>query len=96
MSLRTHLPQKEYYCPLSIVIALPSNTWVSDNRHTAPRRSRRDLPKDKHKTKKKRLRLSSISPLLDLLQLLTREAKDPRGQNINTKEEGIQHRLLLR
>ena len=38
-----------------------------------------------------------LPPLLDPLQLLTREAKDPRGQNIHTKEEeGIQRRLLLR
>ena len=37
-----------------------------------------------------------LPPLLDRLQLLTIKAKDPRGQNIHTREEeGIQRRLLL-
>ena len=45
----------------SIVIAPPSNTWASDYRHTSPRHSRRDLSKDKHKTKKRRRHRSSSS-----------------------------------
>ena len=45
----------------SIIIAPPSNTGVSDNRHTSSRRSRRDLPKNKHKTKKRRRNRSSSS-----------------------------------
>ena len=36
-----------------------------------------------------------LPPLLDPLQLLTREAKDPRGQNIHTREEEGMRRCLL-
>ena len=38
----------------SIIIATPSNIWVLDDRHTSSRCSRRDLPKNKHMTKKRR------------------------------------------
>ena len=97
MNLRTPLPQR-VLLPLepdfhqmsdpSIIIAPPSNTWVSDDRHTSPRHNRRDLPKTKHKTKKRRnTDCFFLPPLLDPLELLTREANDPRGQNIHTREE---------
>ena len=56
----------------SIDIALPSNTWVSDNRHTSPRCSRRDLPKDKQVKEEEKTQIILFF-LLDL-QLLTREA----------------------
>ena len=80
----------------SIVIALLSNTWVSDNRHTSTRHSRRNLPKDKHKTKKREDTDYLLPPLLDPLQLLTREAEGPRGQIIHTKgEEGVRSRHFL-
>ena len=45
----------------SIIIAPPSNTWVSDNRHTSSRHSRRDLPENKYKSKRRRHRSSSCS-----------------------------------
>ena len=63
-SKRVLLPLEPEFSQISdpsIVIAPPSNTWVSDNRHTSPRHSRGDLPKDKHKTKKRRRHRVSIS-----------------------------------
>ena len=46
----------------SIVIDPPSNTWQSTDRHTSQTRlSRRDQPKTKYKSKKRRHRLSSSS-----------------------------------
>ena len=44
----------------SIILETPSNTWVSDDRHTSSRHSR-DLPENKHKTKKRRRHRSSSS-----------------------------------
>ena len=77
----------------SIIIAPPSNTLVSDDRHTSPRRSRRDLPKRQRRGEDTDRHLRP--PLLDPLQLLTRETKDLRGQDIHTREEGdVQSRLL--
>ena len=45
----------------SIVLAPPSNAWISDNRHTSPRCNRRDLPKTKDKPKKRRRHRMSFS-----------------------------------
>ena len=46
----------------SVIIGPPSNTWQSADRHTSlSRRSRRDHPKTKHRTKKRRHRSSSSS-----------------------------------
>ena len=44
----------------SIIIAPPSNTWVSEDKHTSSRHSRRDLPKNRHNTKQRR-RYRSLS-----------------------------------
>ena len=79
----------------SIIIAPPSNTWVSDDRHTSPRCSRRDLPKNKHNTRGEDTDHHLLPPLKDPYQLFTRETKDRRGQNIHTREEeDVQCRLL--
>ena len=79
----------------SIIIAPPSNTWVSDDRHTSSRPSRKDLPKNKHKTKKRRHRLSSYSSSRSSSDSHKRDKRSKR-LNIHTGEEdGIRHYLLL-
>ena len=81
----------------SIVIAPPSNTWVSDNRHTSPRRSRRDLPKDKHKSKKRRRHRSSSSSSSSRSSSTShkRSKRSKRSKHSHKKEDGVRRRLLL-